>query len=132
MPVALVPAQPSRFAVHRIDEAERNDAPIIDVPFSTGASLRGHSAINQPGLGWTFVLDEMQYAISGEMEVEAWLAPLYSESVKVHIRPGTVYTYPPGARKRVRVMGDQPLRHICFCTPSPDYPFPTAAALKGS
>ena len=144
MPVGLAPSAPSKFEAHTIDEAALERAPIFDVPFNPGAKLRGYSAINQPNcqviiedfmpgveFEWTFVHDEMQYAISGEMEVEVALPPLYTEVVKARITPGTVYTYPLGARKKLKVVSDVPFRHICFCPPSPNYPFPTIADLKG-
>lgn len=143
MPVGLAPTARSRFAVHTVDGAVLDAAPLLALPFHTGVNIRGYSAINQPNcqviiedfmpgdeFDWTFVHDEFQYCISGEMEVEVFLPPLYGEAIKAHITPGTVYTYPLGARKHVKVLGDQPFRHICFCPPSPDYPFPTFEALK--
>lgn len=145
MPIGLAPTAASQFAAHRIDEAALENAPVFDVPFNTGAKLRAYSAINQPNcqviiedfmpgaeFEWTFPHDEMQYAISGEMEVEVALPPLYSEVTKVRITPGTVYTYPLGARKKVKVVSDAPFRHICFCPPSPNYPFPTYDEVKGA
>ena len=33
-------------------------------------------------------------------------------------RTGTLYNYPIGTRKRVKVLGDEPFRHICF-SPQP-------------
>jgi hypothetical protein len=66
------------------------------------------------------------------MEVQVWLPPLYDKMIQAKITPGTVYVYPIGARKKVKVLGNQPLRHICFCPPSPDYPFPTLADLKAA
>lgn len=144
MPVGLAPTQPSRFEAHTIDHAALDNAPLLELPFSPGVHIRGYSAINQPNcqviiedflpgteFEWTFVHDEMQYAISGEMEVEVSLPPLYSETVKVRITPGTVYTYPLGARKKLKVVSDVPFRHICFCPPSPNYPFPTVEDLRG-
>lgn len=56
---------------------------------------------------------------------------LYSESVKTRIVPGTIYTYPLGAREKLKPVSDVPFRRICFCPPSPNYPFPTLANLKG-
>lgn len=144
MPVGLAPSQPSRFEAHTIDHAALDGAPLLEIPFNPGVHIRGYSAINQPNcqviiedflpgteFEWTFVHDEMQYAISGEMEVEVSLPPLYSETIKTRITPGTVYTYPLGARKKLKVVSDVPFRHICFCPPSPNYPFPTLEELKG-
>jgi quercetin dioxygenase-like cupin family protein len=144
MPVGLAPSQPSRFEAHTIDHAALDGAPLLEIPFNPGVHIRGYSAINQPNcqviiedflpgteFEWTFVHDEMQYAISGEMEVEVSLPPLYSETIKTRITPGTVYTYPLGARKKLKVVSDVPFRHICFCPPSPNYPFPTLDELKG-
>jgi quercetin dioxygenase-like cupin family protein len=144
MPVGLAPSARSGFAAHTIDEAALDQAPLLDLPFNPGVKIRGYSAINEPNcqvivedfmpgdtFEWTFVHDEMQYAISGEMEVEVALPPLYSEVIKARITPGTVYTYPLGARKKVKVVSDVPFRHICFCPPSPNYPFPTLADLTG-
>ena len=54
----------------------------------------------------------------------------YSKALEL-ITPGTVYTYPLGARKKLKVVSDVPFRHICFCPPSPNYPFPTLAELRG-
>jgi quercetin dioxygenase-like cupin family protein len=145
MPIGLAPSPRSRFEAHTIDHAALDNTPLLDLPFNPGVRIRGYSAINQPNcqviiedfmpgdeFDWTFTHDEMQYCISGEMEVEAYLPPLYSEVVKTKIVPGTVYTYPVGARKHVKVTGSVPCRHICFCPPSPDYPFPTLDELKAS
>lgn len=145
MPVGLAPTVRSGFEAHSIDHAALDAAPLLELPFNPGVTIRGYSAINQPNcqiivedflpgdeFEWTFVHDEMQYAISGEMEVEVWLPPLYAESIKARITPGTVYSYPLGARKRVKVVSDEPFRHICFCPPSPNYPFPTLDDLKGA
>lgn len=144
MPVGLAPSQPSKFEAHTIDHAALDAAPLLEIPFNPGVHIRGYSAINQPNcqviiedflpgteFEWTFVHDEMQYAISGEMEVEVSLPPLYSETIKTRIVPGTVYTYPLGARKKLKVVSDVPFRHICFCPPSPNYPFPTLEDLRG-
>jgi quercetin dioxygenase-like cupin family protein len=143
MPIGLAPTAKSGFASHLIDGDALDSAPLLPLPFNDGVFIRGYSAINQPNcqviiedfmpgqsFDWVFAHDEFQYCISGEMEVEVWLPPLYGESTKVHITPGTIYTYPLGARKRVTVLGDQPFRHICICPPSPDYPFPTLEDLK--
>ncbi|QGN53971.1 cupin domain-containing protein [Novosphingobium sp. Gsoil 351] len=144
MPIGLAPSARSTFAVHTVDNAALEGAPLLELPFNTGVRIRGYSAINQPNcqvivedfmpgdeFDWTFTHDEFQYCISGEMEVEVFLPPLYSEVVRARITPGTVYTYPVGARKHVKVIGEQPFRHLCFCPPSPDYPFPTHASLTG-
>ena len=66
------------------------------------------------------------------MELTVWLPPLYSEKIETVIVPGTVYNYPIGAKKKVKVLGDEVFRHICFCPPSPNYPFPTAEQVKES
>ena len=145
MPIGLAPTARSSFAAHTIDHAAMDNAPLLDLPFNPGVQIRGYSAINQPNcqviiedfmpgdsFQWTFTHDEMQYCISGEMEVEVYLPPLYAEVVKTKIVPGTVYTYPVGARKHVKVTGSEPCRHICFCPPSPDYPFPTLEDLKAA
>jgi quercetin dioxygenase-like cupin family protein len=128
-----------------INHLALDDAPLLDLPFNPGIRIRGYSAINQPNcqviiedfmpgdsFEWTFVHDEMQYCISGEMEVEVYLPPLYSDVVKATIGPGTVYTYPVGARKHAKITSSEPFRHICFCPPSPDYPFPTLDDLKAA
>lgn len=143
MPIGLAPTPRSRFEAHTIDHEALDSAPCFDLPFNPGVRIRGYSAINQPNcqviiedfmpgdtFEWTFAHDEMQYCISGEMEVEVSLPPLYSEVMKAKIVPGTVYTYPVGARKHVTVTGSEPFRHICFCPPSPDYPFPTLSDLQ--
>ncbi len=145
MPIGLAPTVRSGFGIHTVDDAVIDAAPLLDLPFNPGVQIRGYSAINQPNCQvivedfmpgdefvWTFVHDEFQYCISGEMEVEVFLPPLYAESVKAHIGPGTVFTYPVGARKHVKVVGDKPFRHLCFCPPSPDYPFPTYEELSGT
>jgi len=145
MSIGLAPTPRSKFEAHQIDELALDKAPLLDLPFNPGVCIRGYSAINQPNcqiiiedflpgdeITWTFVHDEMQYAISGEMEVEVHLPPLYAESVKVHVKPGMILNYPVGARKHLKVLGDKPFRHICFCPPSPDYPFPTLDDLKKS
>ena len=143
MPVGLAPTVRSSFEAHAIDHAALDSAPLIDLPFNPGIQIRGYSAINQsncqvivedfmPGdeFWWTFVHDEIQYALSGEMEVEVFLPPLYSEVIRTTISAGMVFSYPLGARKHVKVLSDVPFRHICFCPPSPNYPFPTADELN--
>lgn len=143
MPIGLAPTPYSKFEAHKIDEAALEGAPLLELPFSPGVMIRGYSAINQPNcqiiiedflpgteFWWTFAHDEFQYCISGEMELEVYLPPLYSEVVRTRITAGTIYTYPVGARKHVKIVGDQPFRHICICPPSPNYPFPTLDDLK--
>ena len=137
-PTGLAPTARSKFQLHSIDQSVLDKAPLFDVPFSPGVKLRGYSAINEPNcqviiedfmpgteFWWTFPHDEFQYAISGEMELEVYLPPLYSEVIKRRVKAGDVYTYPLGTRKHVKVVGDKPFRHICFCPPTPNYPFPT-------
>lgn len=143
MPIGLAPNPRSRFAQHTVDHAALDGAPLFDLPFNPGVRIRGYSAINEPNcqviiedfmpgteFSWVFTHDEFQVALSGEMQLEVWLPPLYSESTKTVIRAGDIYTYPVGARKHVKVLGSVPFRHICFCPPTPDYPFPTLADLK--
>jgi quercetin dioxygenase-like cupin family protein len=143
MPIGLAPTARSSFEAHTVDHAALDRAPLFDLPFSPGVQIRGYSAINQPNcqviiedflpgteFWWTFAHDEFQVALSGEMELEVYLPPLYTEVVKRRIRAGDIYTYPVGARKHVKVTSKEPFRHICFCPPSPGYPFPTLADLK--
>jgi quercetin dioxygenase-like cupin family protein len=145
MPIGLAPNPRSGFAKHTVDHAALDAAPLFDVPFNPGAKIRGYCAINEPNcqviiedfmpgteFSWTFTHDEFQVALQGEMELEVWLPPLYSESVRTRVKAGDIYTYPVGARKHVKIVGDVPFRHICFCPPSPNYPFPTLADLKRS
>lgn len=145
MAIGLAPTPRSGFAYHYIDHDALDKAPLLDLPFNPGVKIRGYSAINEPNcqviiedfmpgdeFSWTFTHDEMQYAVSGEMEVEVYLPPLYSEVIKAKITPGCIFTYPVGARKHVKVTGTEPFRHICFCPPSPGYPFPTLDDLKKS
>ncbi len=144
MPIGLAPTPRSTFEAHTIDHKAMDNAPLLDLPFNPGVQVRGYSAINQPNcqiiiedfmpgdeFSWTFTHDEMQYALSGEMELEVALPPLYQEVIKTRITPGTLFSYPVGARKTVKVVSDVPFRHICFCPPSPNYPFPTLDDLKG-
>lgn len=143
MPIGLAPTERSGFAVHDIDHDALDAAPLLDLPFNPGTKIRGYTAFDEPNVQvviedfmpgdefeWTFVHDEFQYCVSGKMELDVWLPPLYTEHHKVHIKPGMFYSYPVGARKRVKVLGDEPFRHICFCPPSPGYPFPTLEELK--
>jgi quercetin dioxygenase-like cupin family protein len=143
MPIGLAPTARSSFDAHTIDNAALDRAPLFDLPFNPGVKIRGYSAINQPNcqviiedflpgseFWWTFAHDEFQVALSGEMEVEVYLPPLYTEVIKRTIRAGDIFTYPVGARKHVKVTGSVPFRHICFCPPSPNYPFPTLDDLK--
>ena len=133
------PSPRSAFEAHKIDHDVMEKAPLLDLPFSDGIKIRGYSAINQPNcqviiedffpgdeFEWQFPHDEIQYCLSGSMQLTVWSPPLYAERVDTVIEPGTLYNYPIGTRKRVKVLGDEPFRHICFCPPSPNYPFPTA------
>ncbi len=144
MPIGLAPTPRSRFECHRIDYAALDAAGTFDLPFNPGARVRGYQAINQPNcqiiiedflpgaeFTWVFTHDEMQYALSGAMQLMVWLPPLYAEATEVTVTEGCVYTYPVGARIHAKVLGDRPFRHVCFCPPSPDYPFPTLEQLKG-
>jgi quercetin dioxygenase-like cupin family protein len=143
MPIGLAPTARSSFEKHTVDNAAMDSAPMFDLPFNPGVKIRGYSAINQPNVQviiedfmpgseftWVFTHDEFQVALSGEMELEVHLPPLYTEVVKTTVRAGDIYSYPLGARKRVKVTSKEPFRHICFCPPSPNYPFPTLAELK--
>ena len=134
----LAPSPRSKFEAHLIDHDAMDKAPPFDLPFNPGVKIRGYSAINQPNcqiiiedffpgdeFEWQFVHDEQQYCLSGSMELKVWLPPLFGEMIETTIVPGTVYSYPIGAKKRVKVLGDEVCRHICFCPPSPNYPFPT-------
>jgi quercetin dioxygenase-like cupin family protein len=142
MPIGLAPTVRSKFEIHTPDHAALDRAPLFELPFNPGVLIRGYSAINQPNcqmiiedfmpgteFSWVFTHDEFQYAISGSMELEVWLPPLYSESTKCVVKPGDFYVYPVGARKHVKVLGSVPYRHLCICPPSPNYPFPTIADL---
>lgn len=145
MPIGLAPTARSAFKAHDIDNAALDGAPLFDLPFNPGVQVRGYSAINQPNCQviiedfmpgsnfvWTFAHDEFQYTLSGAIEIEVFMPPLYSESVKTRLSTGSVYTFPVGARMHVSVVSAEPYRHICFCPPSPDYPFPTWEALSGA
>ena len=145
MPIGLAPTVRSTFEAQDIDHAALDRAPLLDLPFNPGVQIRGYSAVNQPNCQiiiedfmpgthfvWTFVHDEMQYGLSGAIDIEVFLPPLYAHSVKTRLSAGSVYTFPVGAPMEVTVVSDVPYRHICFCPPSPDYPFPTLADLKGT
>jgi quercetin dioxygenase-like cupin family protein len=138
MPIGLSPNPRSSFAVSHLDEAALERVPLMDLPFNEGVQIRGYTAINQPNcqiivedfmpgqsLEWVFTHDEMQYCLSGEMDLTVWMPPLYAEKIETTIKAGTMYSFPVGARMRLTVTSDIPLRHICFCPPTPDYPFPT-------
>ncbi len=139
------PSPRSSFGSHLIDHDVADMAPSFDLPFNPGIKIRGYTAINEPNcqiiiedffpgdeFEWQFPHDEQQYCLSGKMELTVWLPPLYSEKIETVIVPGTVYNYPIGAKKKVKVLGDEVFRHICFCPPSPNYPFPTAEQVKES
>ena len=81
-------------------------APLLDLPFSDGIKIRGYSAINQPNcqviiedffpgdeFEWQFPHDEIQYCLSGSMQLTVWSPPLYAERVDTVIEPGTLYNY---------------------------------------
>lgn len=139
MPIGLAPTPRSQFVATRIDLEALEHAPQFEIPFNPGAMLRGYDALRQPTcqiivedwmpggpeFTWVFAHDEYQYGISGEVEIEVHLQPLYGESVKTTLGAGSLYIFPVGARMKVRVLGDQPYRHICFCPPNPDYAFPS-------
>lgn len=142
MPIGLAPTARSSFDAHTVDHAALDRAPLFPLPFADGVMIRGYSAINQPNcqvivedflpgteFWWTFAHDEFQVALSGEMELEVYLPPLYGEVIRRTIRTGDIYVYPVGARKHVKVTSKEPFRHLCFCPPSPNYPFPTLADL---
>jgi quercetin dioxygenase-like cupin family protein len=135
--IGLAPSARSVFAKHSIDNAFLESLQQFDVPFNPGAKLRAYTAINQPNcqviiedfmpgaeFTWVFPHDEFQFCLSGEMDLQVWLPPLYEQPMKTRMKAGDVYTYPVGARKHVKVIGSEPYRHICFCPPSPNYPFP--------
>jgi quercetin dioxygenase-like cupin family protein len=136
MPIGLAPTAYSKFGHHKIDNATMDKSPQFELPFNPGVMLRGYSCINEPNcqviiedfmpgeeFWWTVPHDEFQYCLSGEMDLEVFMPPLYSEKAVVRVSAGSVYTLPAGARFHVKVIGDQPFRHICFCPPSPNYPY---------
>lgn len=139
----LSPNAKSRFAQSRVDLAAIEAAPLMDLPFNPGVQIRGYSAINEPNcqiivedfmpgqtLEWTFIHDEMQYFLSGEMDLTVWLPPLYAERIDTKITAGDICNFPLGTRMRLSVTSAEPLRHICFCPPTPDYGFPTLEKLQ--
>ena len=132
-----VPSPRSAFEAHKIDHDVMEKAHCLTCRFRRDQDS-GYSAINQPNcqviiedffpgdeFEWQFPHDEIQYCLSGSMQLTVWSPPLYAERVDTVIEPGTLYNYPIGTRKRVKVLGDEPFRHICFA-PQPNYPFPTA------
>lgn len=140
----LAPNQRSTFEISNLDESAMLAAPLMDLPFNENVQIRGYTAVNQPNcqiivedfmpgqtLEWVFTHDEMQYCLSGEMDLTVWLPPLYQETVTTKVKAGSMYTFPIGARMKLTVTSAEPLRHICFCPPSPNYPFPTLAELAG-
>ncbi len=138
MPVGLAPNPRSKFRHHVIRDADMEGAPLFPLPFHQNVDLRGYTVIDEPTcqiiiedfmpgttIEWVFTHDEYQYGISGMADIEVFEPPLYQESSKARLEAGSVYTFPVGARMKITVVGDQPYRHICFCPPSPGYPFPT-------
>ncbi|MEL7027794.1 MAG: hypothetical protein AAGL49_00975 [Pseudomonadota bacterium] len=146
MPVGLTPGQYSRFQVHRIKASDMEAAPLLELPFNPGVTLKGYKTeIDEPAaqvivedflpgteFSWTFVHDELQYALSGKIDIEVFLPPLYGESVKTTLDEGCIYLFPAGTRMHVKVLGDEPYRHICICVPNPGYPFPPAESMGGA
>lgn len=144
MPIGLAPTARSIFQAETLDLDALAQAPQFEIPFNPGAMLRGYDVMRQPNcqiivedwmpdgpeFTWVFAHDEFQYGLSGQVEIEVHLPPLYSESTKTTLGAGSVYIFPVGARMKVKVLGDQPYRHICFCPPNPDYGFPTLAEVK--
>lgn len=143
MTLGLAPQPRSKFEIEYLDEDAMEKAPMLDLPFNENVQLRGYSAVNQPNcqiivedfmpgqtLEWVFTHDEMQYCLSGEMDLTVWMPPLYEEMVETKVRAGAMYTFPVGARMKLTVTSDVPLRHICFCPPTPDYPFPTLEEIR--
>jgi len=139
----LAPNPYSRFRHHTIDEEALDAADFFDLPFNPGVQLRGYSAFNEPNcqvifedfmpgheIWWTVPHDEVQYCISGEAEFEVFMPPLYEESVKATLKAGSVCSLPTGARFNVKVIGDQPFRHLAICPPIPGYNYPTYEDIK--
>ena len=128
---SLVTNQPgSGTDIHNLRSADcqmnstRNNRLFVDGSGNSGTS--GSYFFPGDEFEWQFAHDEIQYCLSGSMQLTVWSPPLFAERVDTVIEPGTLYNYPIGTRKRVKVLGDEPFRHICFCPPSPNYPFPTA------
>lgn len=133
----------SRFRVHQYDPADMEQATSFPLPFNPGVQIKGYGTeIDEPAgqiviedflpgteFNWQFAHDEMQYCISGQAEIEFFHPPLYSDSVKAQLGPGSMYLLPQGGRMQIKVIGDEPYRHICFCYPGPRYPFPPAASI---
>ena len=146
MPIGLAPNDRSKFQVYQYEASDMSGADLFDLPFNPGTKIRGYTAFDEPAcqviiedfmpgteFQWTFTHDEYQYAISGEIEIEVFEPPLYAESTKTTFKAGSVYLFPVGSRMHVKVIGDEPYRHICFCPPSPGYPFPSVEDVrKGS
>lgn len=145
MPVGLTPSPYSKFKVHKIRPEDMETAALLDLPFNPGVQIKGYKTeIDEPAaqvivedflpgseFSWQFMHDELQYAISGAIDIEVFLPPLFAESVKKRLDAGCVYLLPAGARMHVSVVGDEPYRHICICVPNPGYPFPEAESMTG-
>lgn len=146
MPIGLAPTPRSIFQAETLDLEALEHAPVFDIPFNPGAKLRGYDVLRQPScqiivedwlpggpeFTWVFAHDEFQYGVSGAVEIEVHLPPLYSEATRARLAAGSVYVFPVGARMKVRVLGDEPYRHICFCPPNPGYPFPSLAEVRAT
>lgn len=136
----------SRFRVHKIDPRDMTEAKAIPLPFNPGVDIKLYGTeIDEPAaqviiedflpgseINWVFPHDELQYCLSGKAEIEFWMPPLYQEKETAVLEAGSVYLLPQGGRMRIRVIGDEPFRHICICVPNPGYPVETAAAIRAA
>lgn len=68
---------------------------------------------------WTFLYDEVHYALSGKAEITYLSPPWYTSDSKktIVVQEGDVYLIPKGTRWFRKVIGDKPYRHLCIIMP---------------
>ena len=81
-------------------------APLLDLPFSDRIKIRGSSAINQPNcqviiedfpgdeFEWQFPHDEIQYCLSGSMQLTVWSPPSTPSAWTLSSNPARYITTP--------------------------------------
>lgn len=71
---------------------------------------------------WTYFHDEVHYILKGKGEIAYSLPPLHRHWYTTTAEEGCVYLVPRGATLRIKVLGDEPYRHLFIVMPGGFYP----------
>lgn len=121
----------SEFEVHKV--TDDGMAP-IDIT-TKGVTVDFKAYVDEPGatigledyrpgdeVDWNYLHDEVHYILKGKGEITYSLPPLHRRWYQTTAEAGCVYLIPRGARLRIKVIGDEPYRHLFVVMPGGFYP----------